>query len=130
MKKKYWIRIIIAVIVLAIIILILRSPEDFWIKGKNGEYVEHGAPASTLDYVKSQQDVVSCARQLYQNEKAKGMVFISQCLGTCGDYAIDIVNVPKTREDDLKENQCEDYMQGKVTGFIELDREGNIFRIS
>jgi len=57
------------------------------------------------------------------------MQFSSQCLGTIGDYAADIVHVPRNDEDNLAENQCEDYRRGKVNHFIELDKDGNIFRI-
>ncbi len=53
----------------------------------------------------------------------------SQCLGTCGDYAVDIVHVPRTEGDNLIENQCEDYKTGKVNHFIELDKNGEIVRI-
>ncbi|GBE19529.1 hypothetical protein BMS3Abin17_00253 [archaeon BMS3Abin17] len=57
------------------------------------------------------------------------MEFSSQCLGSVGDYAVDIVHVPRNDEDNLVENQCEDFRSGKVTHFIELDKEGNIARI-
>jgi len=50
-------------------------------------------------------------------------------LGSVGDYAIDIVNVPRTSEDNLIKNQCGDYFNGKVGHFIELDKEGSIVRV-
>jgi hypothetical protein len=55
--------------------------------------------------------------------------FSSQCLGSCDAYAVDIVHVPRTEEDDLEENQCETFRRGQLKHFIELDDKGNIVRI-
>lgn len=131
MKKVYWALVIIGIILITWIFVrfILGGSEDDWIKDEKGVYVKHGSPAETPDYVKEQQDAIACALQLYQQKKAEGMQFSSQCLGSCGNYAVDIVHVPRSEEDNLVENQCEDYREGKVSKFIELDLEGNIFRI-
>ena len=86
-------------------------------------------PSETPDYVKKQQTAISCALGLYNQKKDEGMDFSSQCLGACGDYVIDIVHVPRSDEDNLIENQCEDYREGRVSNFIELDKEGNLVRI-
>jgi hypothetical protein len=74
-------------------------------------------------------EAVEEALKLYQEKKQEGMNFSSQCLGTVGDYAVDIVHVPRTAEDNEVKNQCEDYRKGKVSHFIELDKDGNIVRI-
>ncbi len=66
---------------------------------------------------------------MYHEKKNSGMNFSSQCIGVCGNYAVDIVHVPRNEEDNLQENQCEDYREGKVSRFIELDKDGNIVRI-
>lgn len=132
MKKAYWVLIVIGILVVGwfFVRFILGGSEDSWIKDEKGVYVKHGQPAETPNYVKEQQESIVCALQLYQQKKAEGMQFNSQCLGSCGDYAIDIVNVPRTSEDDKVENQCADYREGKVNKFIELDKDGNIFRIA
>ena len=75
------------------------------------------------------QKIIEQAKQLYEQKKAEGMQFSSQCLGNVGGYAVDIVHVPRTAEDNLPENQCEDYRTGKVKHFIELDKDGNVVRI-
>lgn len=75
------------------------------------------------------QKIIEQAKQLYDQKKVVGMKFSSQCLGDVGDYAVDIVHVPRTAEDNLPENQCEDYRTGKVHHFIELDKDGNVVRI-
>lgn len=129
MKKIYLILIIAGVLVLAGIFIVLRSSEDSWMKNEKGVWIEHGAPSEVPAYVLEQQDAVECALELYNAEKGKGVEFLSQCLGVCGNYAVDIVHVPRTSEDNLIENQCEDYRSGKVKDFIELDKDGNVVRV-
>jgi len=127
MNKIIW--IIIAVIVFAGIFLFLRGNEDSWIKDEKGIYVKHGNPSEIPDYVSEQQEAISGAMELYNKSKESGMEFNYQCLGSVGDYAVDIVHVPRTEEDNLPENQCQDYKEGKVHHFIELDKDGNVVRI-
>ena len=67
---------------------------------------------------------------LYNEKNQEGMEFNSQCLGTCEDFAVDIVNAPRTSEDNKIENQCQDYRNGIAKHFIELDKNGEIVRIS
>lgn len=77
--------------------------------------------------------LIERALKLYNQKKVEGMEFNSQCLGTIeginGVYAVDIVHVPRTAEDNLAENQCEAYRNGSVTHFIELDKDGNVVRV-
>jgi len=130
MKKIYWVLIIVGILIISwfLIRFIIGGSEDSWIKDDKGVWIKHGNPAIIPDYVKEQQTVIECALSLYQEKKQEGLVFNSQCLGTCGNYAVDIVHVPRNDEDDKIENQCSDYREGKVTGFTELDKEGNIVR--
>jgi len=122
--------LIIIIIGFIVILFLVRSPEDSWIKDERGVWVKHGVPAETPDYVKAQQDTIQCSLDLYQIKKSQGIIFSSQCLGTCQDYAIDIVNVPRNAEDDKPENQCSDFREGKVGHFIELDKNGEIIRVA
>jgi hypothetical protein len=127
MKKIFWISI--GLFVLVVVLLFLRGNEDSWIKDARGVYVKHGNPASVPDYVTEQQNVTSCAIELYNKARDEGAVFNSQCLGACGDYAVDVVHVPRNDVDNLVENQCADYTTGKLKHFIELDNDGEIVRI-
>lgn len=83
----------------------------------------------TMDSKKVKEEAI----KLYNQKKAEGMEFSSQCLGTIevdGEgYAVDIVHVPRTEEDNLPENQCEDFRTGKVKHFVELDKDGNVVKI-
>ena len=127
MKKTV---VIVSIILgLILIVFILRGSEDSWIKDNKGVYVKHGVPSLTPDYVKEQKEAINCSFSLYETNKQKGMNFSSQCLGSCGNYAVDIVHGPRIDIDNLPENQCEDYKNGKISHFIELDKDRNIVRV-
>jgi hypothetical protein len=64
-----------------------------------------------------------------KKNKINNINFSSQCLGNCYNYVVDISHNPRLEEDDLKENQCPDYLSGKLKHFIELDPEGRLIRI-
>lgn len=130
MKKISWIGIIIILIlIVAGLRLFWAGGEDSWIKDEKGIWIKHGNPSQTPDYVTEQQNAITCASDLYGTAKNNGAEFNSQCLGTCGNYSVDIVNVPRTNEDNLIENQCSDFKAGITKHFIELDKNNKIFRV-
>jgi len=116
----------IVIVALIMVFLILRGNEDSWIKDSRGVWVKHGNPSQTPDYVAEQQQHISCAQAKFSEFKEE---FNSQCLGSCGNYSVDIVNVPRITADDLTENQCPEYLNKETNSFIELDKNGNIVRI-
>lgn len=126
-KILIWAIVFISLIVAVVIILaLLRSPEDDWIKDKKGIWIKHGNPSFSPEEVISQQDAIVCAADLYSNYPKENIS--SQCLGKCWDYSVDFVNVPRKEIDDRVENQCEDYRTRRTHYFIELDKDGNIVR--
>ncbi|MBI3486137.1 hypothetical protein HY025_04330 [Candidatus Daviesbacteria bacterium] len=44
-------------------------------------------------------------------------------------WVADLVHNPRTKVDDLPENQCSAYLQGNAKHFVELDLEGNVVRV-
>lgn len=131
MKKAYLILIILAILIVGWLFVrfFLGGSEDSWVKDSRGVWSKHGNPIETPDYVVEQQDAILCAENLYESFTVLTIEVSSQCLGTCGNYAVDIVHVPRSSEDNFPENQCEDYRQGTVSHFIELDKDGNIVRV-
>ncbi|MCX6749344.1 MAG: hypothetical protein NTW17_01195 [Candidatus Pacearchaeota archaeon] len=124
MRQRVIFIITIIICVLAILFFVrffVGGDEDSWIKDSRGVWIKHGAPAETPAYVLEQQQAVDCAVEKFSSFTG---LLNSQCLGTCGNYAVDIVHVPRTSEDNLVENQCSDYREGKVSQFIELDKYG------
>jgi len=129
-RKTLWIiGALVVILMLGVSLMILRSPEDTWIKNEQGVYTAHGSPSEKPFYVSEQETAIVCAKQIYSDAAKQGVSFSSQCLGSCGNYAVDIVNVPRTSEDNLEANQCEEYLKGNDKNFIELDKDGNIVRI-
>ncbi len=112
MKNKFIIFIIVVIAILIAVILFLGFNNN-----SNNEN-------------KEESKVINCAKDLYDKEKTKIIEFNSQCLGTCEGYAVDIVHVPRSEEDNKIENQCADYRNGKLKSFIELDENGKLVRIA
>jgi len=126
MKKLHITLIIIAVVIIGAFVFLRINGEDSWIQDSRGVWIKHGDPSKTPAEVLEQQDILLCAEELYQKIKMSNIELNSQCLGGCGDYAVDIVHVPRASEDNLPENQCEDYRLGKLKHFIEFDKNGKI----
>jgi len=128
--KKYYVLIAGIILFLLVTIVFIRffvgGDEDTWIKDSRGVYVKHGNPSEVPSYVIWQNATIACAQEKFSTFTEE---IDSQCLGDCGMYAVDIVHVPRTDEDDLTENQCADYLSGKLSHFIELDGTGEIVRI-
>jgi len=130
-KKTYGIVVAVAVIVILVgVFVFLRWQEDTWIRSSTGEWVKHGEPSKIPEKVEIQQEALAEAESLYLTFKENTEKFSSDCLGTTSNgYAVDMVHVPRTGEDDLEKNQCLDYLSGEVDKFIEVDKEGNIVRV-
>jgi len=128
-KKNY---IMIGIILLVVLMgwIFLRfavvGSEDTWIKDSNGMWIKHGNPSEIPDYVLQQEEIKNCAVEKFDGFTGE---INSQCLGTCQDYAVDIVHVPRSAEDNLNQNQCPEYVNRTVSHFIELDKNGDIVRI-
>jgi hypothetical protein len=126
---KYFLPVIVAaLLILAVVFIVLRGNEDNWIKDSRGVWIKHGNPSKTPEQVLQQQEAINCALEKFNNYNFIEEIN-SQCLGSCEDYAVDIVHVPRATEDNLIENQCADFREGKVSHFIELDKNGEIVRI-
>jgi len=128
--------IILAIIGAGILIMVglrfLSGPEDTWVKDNRGVWIKHGAPTSTPKEVSQQQKLMIAAEKLYQQAKnANQDLSHGPCLGNAdADTVVDIAHNPRESIDNLSENQCQDYLEGKAHHFIELDPNGQIIRIN
>lgn len=134
MKRKKALSVSVVAIILGVIlvigvVLLLDLVGDRWTKDKKGVWVKQGEPKETPQEVLRQQEAIKLALELYEKEKASGRILTSQCLGTVNRYAVDIVHNPRSQEDNLLQNQCKDFYEGRVSKFIEIDAEGNIRRV-
>ena len=130
MKKV--IIIIIGILILAIIVIVVfRLDEDNWIKDEKGVWIKHGNPASTPQEVLTQQNLIKKAKDIYSLQKSVGKDLSSgPCLGKIeDDWVLDIAHNPRESVDNLAENQCSEYNEGKVKHFVELDLNGEVAKI-
>ncbi len=74
---------------------------------------------------------INQAKFIYSQRKSMGENFSNgPCLSNAlmPGWVVDIVHSPRSSIDDLLENQCPAYIEGKAAHFVELDTEGNLIR--
>lgn len=74
---------------------------------------------------------INQAKNIYNERKAAGMDFSSgPCLSNALmlGWVLDIAHSPRLALDDLPENQCPAYREGRAKHFVELDLDGNLIR--
>lgn len=77
------------------------------------------------------ETAVNQAKHLYKQEKEKGRDFSDgPCLSDAllPNWVVDIVHNPRLPIDDLPQNQCPGYFEGRAQHFVELDTNGNFIR--
>lgn len=81
---------------------------------------------------KSEVDTaVNQAKHLYRLEKQNGRDFSNgPCLSNAllPGWVLDIAHNPRQSVDDLSQNQCLAYREGRAKHFVELDLDGNLIR--
>lgn len=76
---------------------------------------------------------VNQAKHVYEQNQKLGVDFSKgPCLTNAllPGWVADIAHNPRQSTDDLAENQCEAFREGKATSFVELDPKGNLLRVS
>lgn len=74
---------------------------------------------------------VSASLSLYKKRALEGMDMSSgPCLSNdlMPGWVTDIVHSPREQVDDLPQNQCQAYIEGRANHFVELDTSGNLVR--
>lgn len=87
---------------------------------------------SSQSVPKSQiETAINQANHLYSLKKQSGEdLSKGPCLSDAlmPDWVVDIVHSPRQAIDDLVENQCPSFRQGRSRHFVELDTDGNLVR--
>lgn len=114
--------IALTLVVIVIIALIVASSQKYLARNQ--------LPASINPATISREQAIINAYQLYSKKKSEGVDFSSgPCLGTiASDWVLDIAHNPRQPIDDLPENQCADYLNGRAHHFVELDPNGQLIR--
>jgi hypothetical protein len=76
-------------------------------------------------------DILLLARLKYIDAMNKKVDLSSgPCLGKLkNDWVLDIVHLPRESVDNLTENQCEDYLLGRVHHFVEMTSKGEVVTV-
>lgn len=77
------------------------------------------------------ETAINQAKHIYRQEKEKGRDFSNgPCLSDAllPNWVLDIAHNPRLSSDDLQQNQCPAFLEGKAQHFVELDSDGNLIR--
>lgn len=77
------------------------------------------------------ETAVNQANFLYKLKKeTKEDLSLGPCLSNAlqPNWVVDIVHSPRIPIDDLPENQCPSFIEGRASHFVELDIDGNLIR--
>lgn len=97
----------------------------YWEEPLTGDRTREGEMESDRDRA------IEAAYRLYEEYKKLGVDFSEgPCLGqeVITDWCVDIAHEPRQPVDNLAQNQCESFRQGRVRHFVELDPDGNLLR--
>lgn len=75
---------------------------------------------------------INQAQYIYRQKKLMGENFSNgPCLSNdlLPGWVIDIVHSPRVKIDDLSQNQCPAFLEGRAKHFVELDLDGNLVRV-
>lgn len=118
MSKHQLFAFVLTVIVIASVFIYAQKPRG------TGEY--RAGDWSEADRA------VNLAKSVFLSRRALGETFDSgQCLSDAlmPGWVADIVHKPRQAVDDLPENQCSSFRQGRSIHFVELDPQGIIVRV-
>lgn len=107
-----------------IVIFLATSSTLVFLGGKNENY----KPGVYAEY----DHAVNKAIKIYQDKKQLGIdISKGPCLTNdlTPDWVADLVHNPRIKDDDLKQNQCQAFLEGRAKHFVELDIDGNLVRI-
>lgn len=108
--------LVLAVVAVTALVVLRTNKTPVYKKGASGTY----------------DTAVSGAMSLYKSMVLSG---VDMSKGPCltndlmPGWVVDIVHSPREEIDNLPENQCQAYLEGRAEHFVELDTNGNLVRI-
>lgn len=112
-------------LLLAIATLVIVSLATVILVEKKPEVYKPGVSAEV-------DRVVNQAKAVYLQKKTLGYDFSNgPCLTNdlVPDWVADLAHRPRWSEDNLPQNQCPAYLEGRAKHFVELDLDGNLIRV-
>lgn len=114
-KLLFWLVLLIIVATASCVIYFLHTDKYIYKQGNSTE-----------------ADIaVSAALKVYKDQVGKIDFSNGPCLTNdlIPNWVADIVHNPREVVDNLPENQCPAYLEGRAKHFVELDPNGNIIRV-
>ena len=74
---------------------------------------------------------IQMAKELFRQKKQEGLdVSDGPCLSEeiIPDWCVDVAHSPRQAVDNVPQNQCRSFRQGRVHHFVELDTNGDVIR--
>lgn len=128
MPKKflYYIAVAVGFLIFLGILYLTAAPKSVIAPSANKTSTEatQSIPPSFI----GNEDSFKNALNLYIQKSQEGVDMTNgPCLGKIGeDWVLDIAHKPRLAVDDKPENQCADYLSGKVHHFIEFNPNGQL----
>ncbi|MEK7511778.1 MAG: hypothetical protein AAB575_02060 [Patescibacteria group bacterium] len=101
----------------------------------SGIMIATGVKTANIDnpkYSDYETELVARAKEIYARKVEQGLDLTN---GPClsdeldGDWVLDIAHDPREAVDELLENECPAYRDGRAEHFIELDEEGKVIKL-
>ncbi len=115
-----------------VLLLIVAISGAILISNRKGSLYEQTQNTYKPGVVTEVDTAVRQAQLLYRQKKGQGLDFTDgPCLTNdlMPNWVADIVHNPRTKIDDLPQNQCQAYIEGRAKHFVELDTNGNLVRV-
>ena len=111
----------LALFAIALIVIVLTGIATIYFNSREPK----GTSKSEIDTAINQANFLYRQRKDMKEDFSTG-----PCLSNAlmPGWVVDIVHSPRLSIDDLPENQCPAYIEGKAAHFVELDTEGNLIR--
>jgi hypothetical protein len=125
MKKrdKLFLFVLLVIVIVALATIISNNGNPFERKIKNNYKAGVDIEADSA---------VNQAKKVYLQKKEQGIDLTDgPCLTNdlLPDWVVDIVHNPRQNIDNLVENQCPAYAEGRAKHFVEMDASGEIIRV-
>lgn len=124
-NSHFWLLALCLLVIIVVSLLTL-----IFLGNRNGLDISPTSYKSGVSPVKD--TAVAQARKVFQEKKKDGVDLTEgPCLTNdlLKNWVLDIVHNPRTKTDDLAQNQCQAFLEGRATHFVEMDLEGNIVRV-
>lgn len=123
-RREKLVILVLSVMIAVSILIIFSNNQNPFVRKSRGIY----RPGVDPDVDKA----VNQAHKVYQQKKELGEDFTAgECLTNdlLPEWVADIAHSPRQNIDNEPQNQCQAYLEGRATHFVELDPEGNVLRV-